>query len=48
MSTQMSTSPLLAVGAGILILLKPKLLNYVVAGYLITDGALRLLKRNGG
>ena len=40
-----SASPLLALGAGILILLKPKLLNYVVATYLIAEGALRLLGR---
>ena len=39
------SSPLLALGAGILLLLKPKLLGYVVAAYLITEGSLRLLGR---
>ena len=36
---------LVALGAGVLILLKPKLLNYVIASYLIADGSLRLLGR---
>lgn len=45
MKQQLPTSPMLAVGAGILILLKPKLLNYVVAAYLISDGVLRLMER---
>jgi hypothetical protein len=35
-------SPLIALGAGILILLIPRLLNYVVAGYLILVGILGL------
>lgn len=45
MTQQFSASPLLALGAGILVLLKPKLLNYIIAIYLISDGALRLLGR---
>jgi len=45
MAQQFSASPLLALGAGILVLLKPKLLNYIVAIYLITDGSLRLMGR---
>lgn len=43
MTSQFSASPLMALGAGILVLMKPKLLNYIVAVYLISDGALRLL-----
>ncbi len=35
--------PLVALIAGILILVWPKLLNYVVAGYLILVGVLGLL-----
>lgn len=45
MSQQITSSPLIALGAGILVLLKPNLLNYIVAAYLITDGALRLVGR---
>ncbi len=45
MPNSVQTTALLALGAGILILLKPKLLNYIVAAYLITDGATRLLGR---
>ena len=39
------SSPALTLGAGILVLLKPKLLNYIVAAYLISDGLLRLTQR---
>ncbi len=35
--------PVIAIAAGILILVKPKLLNYVVAFYLIITGVLGLL-----
>jgi len=45
MPNSLQSSALLALGAGILILLKPKLLNYIVAAYLISDGAMRLLGR---
>ncbi len=37
--------PVAAVAAGIVILLFPKTLNYVVAGYLIVTGGSRLLKK---
>lgn len=43
MSIHLSIGPLLALIAGILILIKPKLLNYIVAIYLILIGALGLL-----
>ena len=45
MTQPFSSSPVLALGAGILVLLKPKLLNYIVAVYLISDGVLRLMAR---
>lgn len=35
--------PLLALGAGVLILIMPRLLNYVVAAYLIVIGVLGLM-----
>ncbi len=45
MAQPVLSSPALALGAGILVLLKPKLLNYIVAAYLISDGLLRLTQR---
>lgn len=36
-------TPLLSLGAGIAILLVPRLLNYIVAGYLIVIGVLGLI-----
>lgn len=45
MTQQVFASPLLALGAGILILLKPSIVNYIIAFYLIVDGGLRLLGR---
>ena len=36
--------PIVAVAAGILILLMPKLLNYIVAVYLILTGASGLMR----
>ena len=36
-------APLISVGAGIGILIFPKLLNYIVAGYLIAMGVLGLM-----
>ncbi len=45
MPNPLQSSALLALGAGILILIKPKLLNYIVAAYLISEGALRLMGR---
>ena len=43
MTKQIESSPLLSLGAGVLVLMKPKLLNYIVAAYLISDGVLRLM-----
>ena len=45
MAQPFSSSPVLAIAAGALILLKPKLLNYIVAAYLISDGVLRIMER---
>ena len=41
----MSLAPLIALIAGVLILVMPKLLNYIVAIYLIIIGILGLLGR---
>ncbi len=38
MTMHIALQPLLALAAGILILIMPRLLNYVVAGYLILIG----------
>ncbi len=38
MTIHIALEPLLALAAGILVLAVPKLLNYVVAGYLILVG----------
>lgn len=38
MTIHLTLQPLLALGAGILILVVPRLLNYIVAGYLILVG----------
>ncbi len=38
MTLHISLGPLLALAAGIVILIKPKLLNYIVAAYLIIVG----------
>ena len=43
MVKRISTYPMLTLGAGILILLKPKLLGYIVALYFISEGAKELL-----
>jgi threonine/homoserine efflux transporter RhtA len=42
MNLQLTLAPIIALLAGILILVQPKLLNYVVAIYLIVIGALGL------
>jgi hypothetical protein len=42
MNIHVAAQPLLALIAGILILIKPRLLNYVVAIYLIVIGLLGL------
>lgn len=43
MTLNLAAGPLVALVAGILILVQPKLLNYVVAIYLIVIGVLGLL-----
>jgi hypothetical protein len=47
MNLQISLAPILALLAGILILVQPKLLNYIVAIYLIVIGVLGLLGGTG-
>ncbi len=42
-----SLAPLLALVAGILILVRPRLLNYIVAIYLIVIGVIGLLNGAG-
>lgn len=42
MTIQVALQPLLALIAGILILLVPRLLNYIVAAYLIVVGVVGL------
>ena len=44
METYIALQPLVALIAGILILIMPRLLNYVVALYLIITGILGLLR----
>ena len=48
MNIQLSLAPIIALIAGILILLRPKLLNYIVAIYLIVIGILGLVGGNTG
>lgn len=43
MTIQLALQPLLSIVAGILILVQPKLLNYIVAIYLIVVGVLGLI-----
>jgi len=43
MSIHIDLIPLLSIAAGILILIKPKILNYVVAIYLIVVGVIQIL-----
>ncbi len=47
MSINLSLAPLVALIAGILILVMPKLLNYIVALYLIVIGLLGLFGSGG-
>jgi hypothetical protein len=47
MHLNLSLAPIVALIAGILILIMPKLLNYIVALYLIFIGLLGLLAVNG-
>jgi hypothetical protein len=44
MTLQVSLQALLAIVAGILILVRPKLLNYIVAIFLILYGILELIR----
>ncbi len=44
MTITLSLGPLLSVVAGILILIMPRLLNYIVALYLIVTGILALVR----
>lgn len=48
MTLHLELAPLLAIAAGVAILIKPKLLNYIVAGYLIAIGAIEILGINIG
>jgi hypothetical protein len=47
MNIQLSLAPIIALLAGILILVQPKMLNYIVAIYLIIIGILGLVGRSG-
>ncbi len=47
MNLHLSIGPLVALIAGILILVMPRLLNYIVALYLIVIGVLGLLGHGG-
>ena len=47
MNLHMSIAPIIALLAGILILIKPRLLNYIVAIYLIIIGVLGLMNASG-
>jgi threonine/homoserine efflux transporter RhtA len=47
MNTQLSLAPIIALLAGILILVQPRLLNYIVAIYLIVIGLLGLFGASG-
>ena len=47
MNVQLSLAPLIALLAGILILVQPRLLNYIVAVYLIIIGVLGLAGASG-
>ncbi|WP_237056702.1 DUF3096 domain-containing protein [Microbulbifer sediminum] len=43
MTLHLELAPILALLAGVGILIKPKLLNYIVAGYLIAVGLIQIL-----
>lgn len=47
MNIQLSLAPILSIIAGILILVVPRLLNYIVAIYLIAIGLVGLFGTNG-
>lgn len=42
MNISLSLTPLVSLVAGVLILIMPRLLNYIVAGYLIVIGVIGL------
>lgn len=44
MNLHLTLEPLVSVLAGVLILMVPRLLNYIVAGYLIIIGVLGLIR----
>ena len=46
MNISLSLTPLVSLAAGILILIMPKLLNYIVAGYLIVVGVIGVFSLN--
>jgi len=46
MNISLSLTPLVSIAAGVLILIMPKLLNYIVAGYLIVVGVIGLFDLN--
>lgn len=48
MNMHVSLAPIIALVAGILILVRPRLLNYIVAIYLIVIGILGLIGSSGG
>ena len=48
MNLHLSIAPLMALFAGVLILIVPRLLNYIVAGYLILVGLVGLFGGSGG
>ena len=48
MNLNLSIGPLVALIAGILILVMPRMLNYIVAIYLIIVGVIGLFGRNFG
>ncbi len=48
MNLHLSIGPLVALIAGILILVMPRMLNYIVAVYLIIVGVIGLFGRNLG
>ncbi|AOF84315.1 hypothetical protein BSY239_3265 [Hydrogenophaga sp. RAC07] len=48
MNLNLSIGPLVALIAGILILVMPRMLNYIVAVYLIIVGVIGLFGRNLG
>lgn len=44
MMLHVTLQPIISIAAGVLILIFPRLLNYVVAGYLILIGVLQLIR----